>query len=199
MPDLMTAAEVARIAKLMSEPVKMNDADIRAIALAKGVVPTALYDIAVRFPNDGSVALDTWLDDIRKEAPHYWPPRDETEDVDKALVLAACGPKPTLAARAALRAAAGAELYSKILTAWGCSERTLSPGTNPKNVTDGTEKKSEERAAKRPDASNPWCKLGWNISAQGRLVVALGAEKAAQIAASAGCRIGSTKPNPDFN
>ena len=48
-------------------------------------------------------------------------------------------------------------------------------------------------------ASNPWSQAGWNISKQGSLVRAVGAEKAARIAASVGCILGSTKPNPAYN
>ena len=46
--------------------------------------------------------------------------------------------------------------------------------------------------------TNPWSKAGWNVSGQGKLVLSLGVEKAAQIAEAAGCRIGSTHHNPDY-
>jgi hypothetical protein len=52
---------------------------------------------------------------------------------------------------------------------------------------------------RRPEKSNPWSKEGWNVSAQGRLVTAIGEAKAAKIADAAGCKIGSTKPNPAYN
>ncbi|WMT75066.1 hypothetical protein [Bradyrhizobium sp. Ash2021] len=52
---------------------------------------------------------------------------------------------------------------------------------------------------RRPEKTNPWSKEGWNISAQGKLVTTLGEKKAKEIAAAAGCKIGSTKFNPDYN
>jgi hypothetical protein len=58
--------------------------------------------------------------------------------------------------------------------------------------------KSASDGRKRPAKSNPWSKEGWNVSAQGRLVLSMGETKAAQIAEAAGCKIGSTKFNPDY-
>jgi hypothetical protein len=52
---------------------------------------------------------------------------------------------------------------------------------------------------RRPEKTNPWGKEGWNISAQGKLILTLGEAKAAAIASAAGCKIGSTKFNPDYN
>jgi hypothetical protein len=52
---------------------------------------------------------------------------------------------------------------------------------------------------RRPDKSNPWSTAGWNTTHQGRLVVKLGEKKATQIAEAAGCKLGSTCPNPSFN
>jgi len=43
-------------------------------------------------------------------------------------------------------------------------------------------------------ANNPWSKAGWNMTKQGSLVRTLGAVKAGEIAALAGCKIGDTKP-----
>ncbi len=43
---------------------------------------------------------------------------------------------------------------------------------------------------------NPWSKDGWNITRQGSIVRALGAEKAGQIAAAARSHIGATRPTP---
>jgi hypothetical protein len=41
---------------------------------------------------------------------------------------------------------------------------------------------------------NPFSKAGWNVTAQGRLLSAVGAEKCAQIAASVSSHIGATHP-----
>jgi hypothetical protein len=43
-------------------------------------------------------------------------------------------------------------------------------------------------------ANNPWSKEGWSLTKQGALVRQLGEAKAAEIAALAGSKIGSTKP-----
>jgi len=51
---------------------------------------------------------------------------------------------------------------------------------------------------KRPAKTNPWSKEGWNVSAQGKIVTTMGEKKAAEIAEAAGCKIGSTKFNPDY-
>lgn len=52
---------------------------------------------------------------------------------------------------------------------------------------------------KKADSTNPWSAAAWNATEQGRLVRALGEAKAASMAKSAGCVIGSTKPNPLYN
>jgi hypothetical protein len=46
--------------------------------------------------------------------------------------------------------------------------------------------------------NNPWHQSNFNISAQGKLLRAVGAEKAAAIAAAVGCKIGATKPNLNY-
>ena len=48
-------------------------------------------------------------------------------------------------------------------------------------------------------ASNPWSAAGWSLTKQGSLVKAVGAEKAARIAASVGCVLGSVRANPAYN
>lgn len=48
-------------------------------------------------------------------------------------------------------------------------------------------------------ASNPWSAKGWNVTKAGALVRAVGAERAAAIARSVGCTLGSTHPNPAYN
>jgi hypothetical protein len=52
---------------------------------------------------------------------------------------------------------------------------------------------------RKPDKSNPWSAKGWSLKEQGRLCTTLGEAKALQIAQAAGCRIGSTRPNPSYN
>jgi hypothetical protein len=196
----MTDAEALRIAQLMraDDNKRMNDEDIRAICLAHGMLPHAVPDCILRYPNNGEEPLDKYLARMKAagEIAHWFPYVPPEEDAALApLIEAACGNAPTMKARAALLAAAGPELYATILTKFGCSDRTLAPGKKP--VTDKTDdKKSDDR--KRPDKSNPWSKAGWNMTQQSRLVVTLGFDKAAQIAASAGAKIGQTKPNAEL-
>lgn len=45
---------------------------------------------------------------------------------------------------------------------------------------------------------NPWSPEAWNITEQGRVVKALGLQKAASLAASAGSHIGAIKPARKF-
>jgi hypothetical protein len=52
---------------------------------------------------------------------------------------------------------------------------------------------------RKPDQSNPWSAAGWNVTAQSGLVKRLGKDKADAIATAAGCKVGSTRPNPAFN
>jgi hypothetical protein len=62
----------------------------------------------------------------------------------------------------------------------------------PKVVVDGN-------MPRKPAASNPWSAAGWNATEQSRLVKRIGETKAAAIADAAGCKLGSTKPNPAYN
>jgi hypothetical protein len=52
---------------------------------------------------------------------------------------------------------------------------------------------------RRPEKTNPWSKEGWNLTNQSKLVRSIGETKAAAIAEAAGCKLGSTRPNPDYN
>lgn len=52
---------------------------------------------------------------------------------------------------------------------------------------------------RKPAASNPWSVAGWNATQQSRLVTRIGEAKARAIAEAAGCKLGSTKPNPAYN
>jgi hypothetical protein len=46
--------------------------------------------------------------------------------------------------------------------------------------------------------NNPFSREGWNISAQGKLLRAVGVEKCAAIARSVGSKIGATQPSPHY-
>ena len=63
---------------------------------------------------------------------------------------------------------------------------------------DGEEDKPKKVAAPGdvPKSKNPWSADAWSITEQGRLTRVFGIEKAAAMAASVGCKIGDTRPNP---
>lgn len=191
--------EVMRVAQAMSKKQMLDD-DVRALARGSGIVPTAEDDVLLNFPNDGSESFEEFITRIKPTRPHWFPPPEIGHNIDPALIEAACGEHPTLGARAKLRdaciAADGEDLYVRLLDAWGASQKTLAPGRNPK----ATDKEVEDvRAARKPQASNPWSRAGWNVSKQGQLVTTLGIEKASAIAVAAGCVVGSTKPNAAYN
>jgi hypothetical protein len=47
-------------------------------------------------------------------------------------------------------------------------------------------------------STNPFHASNWSLAKQGAMLRALGPEKTAAIAASVGCKIGSTRPNPNY-
>lgn len=55
-------------------------------------------------------------------------------------------------------------------------------------------KKATDKPGPTHTGSNPWSADAWNITAQGKLVKAIGEVKAAQIAKAAGSHIGATRP-----
>jgi len=50
----------------------MIEADIRAIALARGLREVALGDVIRQFPDDGITSLAEWLESVRAEKPHWF-------------------------------------------------------------------------------------------------------------------------------
>jgi hypothetical protein len=52
--------------------------------------------------------------------------------------------------------------------------------------------------ARKDQSKNPWSRESWNLTKQGSIVTGLGLAKAGEMAAAVGCRVGSTRPNPDF-
>ena len=178
-----------------------SDDDFEALATGRGVLKPAFGDLRSRFEEDGRESLTEFIAELKAsgEAVHFWPEPEPGEGIDPALIEAACGAKPTLAARAALRKAAGPEHYAKILAAWGVSDKTLArdgklaPGKNPKVSNE----KSPD-AKPRDHSNNPFHKSQWNISKQGALVKSLGLAKTNAIAKSVGSHVGATKANADF-
>jgi hypothetical protein len=194
----LTDAEIARIAKALLKEPRTNRDDMRKLALADGMRETAVADAIRGFKNDGDESFVEYLTRVKPETPHRYPPPEPGDGIDAALIEAACGSKPTLAARAALLAACGPALNEKSLSAWGCSERTLTPGTNPKAAHTSAADQVAKDQRRKDHSSNPFHRSGWNISAQGKLVASIGLVKANEIAASVGSRVGMTKANPDY-
>jgi hypothetical protein len=68
--------------------------------------------------------------------------------------------------------------------------------------TDETKTPTDDASNKTPKAkdhkNNPFHKSNWSLAAQGKLIRAIGPEKAAAIAAAVGVTIGATKPNPNY-
>jgi hypothetical protein len=119
--------------------------------------------------------------------PH-WQPRVITDDAEAAF-----GRAPTLAARGAYLRDHGEHAYNEEMKRWGASPINLKPGTGPANGDDQPTKKNGTADHRK----NPWADDGTGkfapgaIRYQGELVKHLGAEKAASIAASVGCTLGS--------
>lgn len=78
-----------------------------------------------------------------------------------------------------------------------CDANKAAPGkkVEPK-VANGHDKDADDI---RNSNDNPWSAAGWNITAQGKIVRALGIDKAAAMAKSAGCKLGDVRPNPHHN
>jgi hypothetical protein len=171
-----------------------SDDDFEALATGRGVLKPALGDMRSRFEADGRESLTEFIAELKAsgEAAHFWPEPEPGEGIDPALIEAACGSKPTLAARAKLLKIAG-DGYPKILAAWGASANTLAPGKNPKVS-------NEKVPDKKPHdhSNNPFHKSQWNVTKQGALIKTLGLDKANAIAKSVGSHVGATRPNADY-
>ena len=122
-----------------------------------------------------------------KEVKSHWFLADKIV----SLEVRAFGDKPTLKARGELIKEVGPALYRELQKRWSADD-TLRPGKCPSVLPARAESdRSPEGAAK---ANNPWLAANWNITAQGRVLAGLGAEKAAAIAKAAGSYIGATRP-----
>ena len=76
---------------------------------------------------------------------------------------------------------------------WLKDQMDKSPHWWPASVGGGSQGGSGVRGS-YGGSNNPWSKDGWNMTKQGALVRSLGEDKASQIAAQAGSKIGDTKP-----
>jgi hypothetical protein len=98
---------------------------------------------------------------------------------------------PTLKKLGALYKQVGEVRFNELCAQWQCDSKRTKPGIRPEWANKPEVKKAANRKG------NPWSKEGWNVSKQGQIVSSLGIEKAAAMALSVGCVVGSTKPNTD--
>ncbi|MBR0989126.1 hypothetical protein JQ580_00150 [Bradyrhizobium japonicum] len=134
------------------------------------------------------MTIEEWCapEHLKKIKPH-WFFADNLQSLEED---AFGGPKnrPNLTARGKLLREVGPSCYEDLMLRWGATHTTngIRPGPKPKEKD-----RSPDSAAK---ANNPWLAANWNITAQGRVLAGLGAEKAAAIAKAAGSYIGATRP-----
>jgi hypothetical protein len=198
-------AEIDRLAKKLRDMPAMEFVDFRPLAVAEGALispewkepDAAIQSLYMMFPNDGTISATEYLKEAKSKAAHCFIPPEIGDGIDPALLESAFGAHPTMKARGELTNLVGVDACNKLAAAWGVTG-FLKPGKNPKAASANAAEIAAAAAARKPKSSNPWSKAGWNITAQGRLVSSLGDEKATAIAQAAGCKIGSTKPNPDF-
>jgi hypothetical protein len=159
-----------------------------------------LYVARVGFTLQG----DEWLDAdgrtlkdaalaYRESHPHSYADRaPEGEELEQNEIAEAML-RPTPGKLGALAKKLGQMRFDKLVKDWGVDVARMKGGTAPEYAGDG------KAVIKKASPKNPWSRVGWSLRAQGDCVKAMGEVKAAQIAASAGCKLGSTKPNPNFN
>jgi hypothetical protein len=135
-------------------------------------------------------ALDTeasraWL---QTNKPHLLPPIYERPLADRAFI------DGNGMARNALVKQIGKAEADKIAQRYGLRSAHDTRRGNAPTEPEG-KKKTGNGAEHR---NNPFHKSNWNISAQGKLLRAVGPEKCAAIANAVGSKIGDTRPNLDF-
>lgn len=128
---------------------------------------------------------------IQKAWPHLLPPKFEVTLSDKAFL------ENDMTARGKLVKELGASAALDVAKRYGHdSLHSTAKGVRPDNLPDPDADRKAKAVQDRKN--NPWSKEGWSFTRQMSLFKAVGPEKAAQIAASVGCRIGSVRPNPNF-
>jgi hypothetical protein len=132
------------------------------------------------------------IDDAKSKAwietnkPHLLPPKFEQSLADRAFL------DGNVTARGQLLREVGEAEATRIAQQYGLKNLAdTRRGARPAGANEG------KRNGK--DRNNPWLADQWNVSRQGNVVRTLGVEAATRIASAAGCRLGSTKPNPQYN
>jgi hypothetical protein len=131
-----------------------------------------------------SDASRAWL---QAHKPHLLPPVYERSLADRAFV------DGSITARGALVKQIGMDEANKLAERYGLrSVSDTRRGTAPTRDDDANKKDAGRHR------NNPFHRSNWNITAQARLLKAVGPAKCAQIAAAVGATIGQTKPNMDY-
>ena len=156
-----------------------------AVLVLKGLCTMSGDDCILKETGEpiGSDASKAWLEKFK---PHLLPRKFERSLADRAFA------DGNMTARTTLLRQVGKEEADRIAQQYDLRDVSDSRrGTAP---VDSTKKPS----GKGHHKNNPWHKDNFNISAQGKLLRAIGAEKAAAIAASVGSKIGATHQNPNY-
>jgi hypothetical protein len=124
----------------------------------------------------GKLSDDAWFAEMTAPRAHVLKKNAAPDPEYLAFV------KHDKAANLQLAKQLGAKKYFERYRAWNEGDKPAKPAAKPKAT-----------------AGNAWSAAGWSLQKQGECVKALGIVKASQIAKAAGCVIGSTHPNKDFN
>jgi hypothetical protein len=181
--------------------------DMRLALIKSGPIYESAQDEALQlFAKDFRLVGDTWIKqdtqqslaewilEYRETRPHCFADRDldgeqlEQQQIDDAML------NPTPGKVTVLAKMVGPRVFEKIVKDYGFDVARMKAGTRPEYAADG-----KTVVPRKADAKNPWSAAGWNITAQGSIIKSLGPEKAASIARAAGCQIGATRPNPNYN
>jgi hypothetical protein len=120
--------------------------------------------------------------------PHLIPPPFEVPLADRAFL------ENDMTARSRLVREIGPGAALDVAKRYGHETlHSRAKGTRPTNLEAPAEDKP-----KVSHASNPFHKSNWNVTAQAKLLRAVGTEKCAAIARAVGSTIGATRPNPNF-
>jgi hypothetical protein len=162
----------------------ISDEDMRALARLEGVREVALGDCIMHYRDDEPFVTylkrtKANIGDPDTGKPH-WFSAPAVDTPDEAVLY-------NVDAQVRYANAHSVAELTSLLAANG-----LTPGrVLPKPTKDN----SGRKAAK----DNPWSAEGWNLTTQSHVWKTLGETKAQEIAAAAGCVLGSTKPNPAYN
>ncbi len=170
-------------------PEKWDCTDAQAADFAElhldqfGLVKGMVIHLATNLPIDRPEVRDA----LANEFPHLVPQPIKAPLADAAFL------ENNLKARGEMVRTLGTVATLEIARKYGHADLgSRAKGKRPANV-DAPEKEAPKLGAAGEHANNPFSRQGWNISKQGALLRAVGAEKCAAIAASVNSRIGATK------